>query len=64
MPKTIPKFGDPPGPHELKAITIIYARCACGWEYRVSKSLKGYSDEDLCIEVGTAWENHRKENEI
>ena len=45
--------------HTLEAIALIYARCSCGWVYRIDDDLRGRTDEDLAIETGAAWESHR-----
>ncbi len=46
--------------HELAAITLVYARCQCGWESRCH-FLKGKSDEDLAAETMGVFEEHQKE---
>lgn len=47
--------------HILAAIALAYARCKCGWSYRI-ENLKGKTDEDLAIETGSAFNNHQAAN--
>lgn len=48
--------------HEIVAVALIYARCSCGWEFRIEK-LKGKSDEDLALETGYAYTSHQASKE-
>ena len=45
--------------HELESIALAYCRCSCKWEFRLEK-IKDKTDEELAIETGYAWEEHKK----
>ncbi len=49
--------------HELAAITLVSARCACGWKYRREDSLKGVTDEDLSLDTHGIFLAHKHEAE-
>lgn len=48
----------PKPPCELKSITLVSARCACGWKYRREESLKGITDEELATDTHGIFEAH------
>lgn len=52
---------DPPT-HELASIALGYARCLCGWSFRVD-NYKGKTDESLAWETGSAYDEHRSKYE-
>lgn len=53
--------------HEVVMAALACIRCSCGWESKIEflRDLSGRwkTDEDLCIESGQAFENHKKSKE-
>lgn len=48
--------------HEIVSVALAYARCSCGWVHR-QETLRGKTDEDLAIETGQAFVEHKKAKE-
>lgn len=46
--------------HEVESVALAYIRCSCGWEYRKQSSLKGKTDEELALETGLIFTEHKR----